>query len=112
MVPPDRFPDVAKGLSEAPSRVAWLARRLTKLRRPAISKEEYYPNTTLERSANPATTYAQIARYLRVYRGGNLVGSRALHQQLRVVSRLWPVRMGSDHPEGTKDAFDHPGWTK
>ena len=23
-----------------------------------------------------------------------------------------PVRMGSDHPEGTKDAFDHPGWTK
>ena len=57
MVPPDRFPDVAKGLSEAPSRVAWLARRLTKLRRPAISKEEYYPNTTLERSANPATTY-------------------------------------------------------
>ena len=23
-----------------------------------------------------------------------------------------PVRMGSDHPEGTKDALDHPGWTK
>ena len=23
-----------------------------------------------------------------------------------------PVRMGSDHPEGTKDAFEHPGWTK
>ena len=23
-----------------------------------------------------------------------------------------PVRMGSDHPEGTKDVFDHPGWTK
>ena len=25
---------------------------------------------------------------------------------------LKPVRMGSDHPEGTKDAFEHPEWTK
>ena len=48
------------GANRAPSRVAWLDRRVTKRRQPAINKEDINPNnplSTLDRSSSPSPTY-------------------------------------------------------
>ena len=47
MVPPGPLPGRGEGANRAPSRVAWLDRRVTKRRRPAINKEDINPNNQL-----------------------------------------------------------------
>ena len=49
------------GANRAPSRVAWLDRRVTKRRRPAINKEDINPKqSTLDRSSSPSPTYVEF----------------------------------------------------